>query len=447
MHKTIDQCIDKIRLLFRKDKEPFLKLYDIMGFYPHNIGIYNVALIHRSCRNRTDVKQQKNINNERLEFLGDALLSAVVADILYQRFKGQQEGFLTTLRSKIVKRETLNELAVNIGLDKLVKHSDHMGNAHNNNMNGNAFEAFLAAIYLDRGYDYCMAFMKDRIFAKYIDIDQMSKKEENYKSKLIEWCQRYQCAFDFVITNQKLEGGNAPKFYSEARIEGVVCGKGCGYSKKESHQQAAQSAYKKVKSNVGFVNQLIEIRNNRVNGRATTPKVDTPDSTAVTPAPEPRVSQKPAGEKQETPKPADKKQDKPRKAEKPAAEKPMAEKPAAEKPAAEKPVAEKPVAEKPVAEKPVAEKPVAEKPVAEKPAPRKAASRKTAAEKTAAEKPAAEKPAKPKRAPRQRRQNTDKEGENIQKEQTQNVQKEQTQNVQKEQTQNVQKEQTQNVQQ
>lgn len=409
MHKTIDQCIDKIRLLFRKDKEPFLKLYDIMGFYPHNIGIYNVALIHRSCRNRTDVKQQKNLNNERLEFLGDALLSAVVADILYQRFKGQQEGFLTTLRSKIVKRETLNELAVNIGLDKLVKHSDHMGNAHNNNMNGNAFEAFLAAIYLDRGYDYCMAFMKDRIFAKYIDIDQMSKKEENYKSKLIEWCQLYQCAFDFVITNQKLEGGNAPKFYSEARIEGVVCGKGCGYSKKESHQQAAQSAYKKVKSNVGFVNQLIEIRNNRVNGRATTPKVDTPDSTAVTPAPAPRVSQKPA----------------------------------AEKPAAEKPVAEKPVAEKPVVRKTAAEKPVVEKPVAEKPAPRKAASRKTAAEKTAAEKtaaekPAAEKPAKPKRAPRQRRQNTDKEGENIQKEQTQNIQKEQTQNVQKEQTQNVQ---------
>ena len=268
MHRKSKNYIDKIRLLFRKDKEPFLKLYDIMGFYPHDISIYTQALMHRSCRQRSG--SNRVLNNERLEFLGDALLSAVVADVLYERFQGQQEGFLTTLRSKIVKRETLNELAVNIGLDKLVKHSDHVGNAHNSYMNGNAFEAFFAAIYLDRGYDYCMQFMKERIFTKYIDIDKMSAKEENFKSKLIEWCQHYQCKFDFIVTAEKNEGGNAPKFFSEVLIEGVSCGKGTGYSKKESHQQAAQSAYKKVRSNVGFVNQLMEMRNNRVNGNTTT---------------------------------------------------------------------------------------------------------------------------------------------------------------------------------
>lgn len=278
MHRKSKNYIDKIRLLFRKDKEPFLKLYDIMGFYPHDISIYTQALMHRSCRQRSG--SNRVLNNERLEFLGDALLSAVVADVLYERFQGQQEGFLTTLRSKIVKRETLNELAVNIGLDKLVKHSDHVGNAHNSYMNGNAFEAFFAAIYLDRGYDYCMQFMKERIFTKYIDIDKMSAKEENFKSKLIEWCQHYQCKFDFIVTAEKNEGGNAPKFFSEVLIEGVSCGKGTGYSKKESHQQAAQSAYKKVRSNVGFVNQLMEMRNNRVNGNTTT--ADNPSKPAAT---------------------------------------------------------------------------------------------------------------------------------------------------------------------
>lgn len=304
MHRQLENYIDKIRLLFRKDKEPFLKLYDIMGFYPHDISIYTQALMHRSCRQRGG--NNKMVNNERLEFLGDALLSAVVADVLYERFKGQQEGFLTTLRSKIVKRETLNELAVNIGLDKLVRHSDHVGNAHNNYMNGNAFEAFFAAIYLDRGYDYCMQFMKERIFTKYIDIDKISVKEENFKSKLIEWCQHYQCKFDFVVTAEKLEGGNAPKFFSEVVIEGVSCGKGTGYSKKESHQQAAQSAYKKVRSNVGFVNQLMEMRNSRVNG--VTPATDTsakPNS--AKPADKPsKPADKPTKADNKPAKPADK---------------------------------------------------------------------------------------------------------------------------------------------
>jgi ribonuclease-3 len=221
--------------------------------------------MHRSTTSTN--RQMRHINNERLEFLGDAILGAVVADIVYERYKDQQEGFLTTLRSKIVKRETLNDLAVKIGLDKLVIHSDRIASSHNNYMNGNAFEAFIGAIYLDRGYDFCMSFIKERILQYYINIDKMSQKEENYKSKIIEWCQRYQCQFDFVITNEKMEAGNAPKFYAEVVIEGLTCGKGTGYSKKESHQNASHQAFKKVQSDVNFVNSIMDRRNQRINGK------------------------------------------------------------------------------------------------------------------------------------------------------------------------------------
>ena len=128
--------IDKIRLLFRKDRESYLCFYRILGFYPHNIQIYEQALLHKSSP----------LNNERLEFLGDAILDAIVGDIVYKRFEGKREGFLTNTRSKIVQRETLNKLAVEIGLDKLIKYSTR-SSSHNSYMYGNAFEAFIGAVY------------------------------------------------------------------------------------------------------------------------------------------------------------------------------------------------------------------------------------------------------------------------------------------------------------
>lgn len=113
--------IDKIRLLFRKDKESYFCFYKILGFYPRNIQLYQQALLHKS----TSIRSEKGrpLNNERLEFLGDAILDAIVGDIVYKHFEGRREGFLTNTRSKIVQRETLNKLAVEIGLDKLVKYS------------------------------------------------------------------------------------------------------------------------------------------------------------------------------------------------------------------------------------------------------------------------------------------------------------------------------------
>ena len=239
-----------------------MQLRNILGFLPRDIRLYQTALMHKSLTLRE--KGEKHINNERLEYLGDAVLSAVVADILYQRYPNKQEGFLTTLRSKLVRRDTLNKLAVQMGLDKLVLYSGRATSAHNSYMNGNAFEAFFGAIYLDRGYEYCMSFARDVIFKKYINIEEVSKTEENYKSKLIEWCQKYQFEFKFDIVSQKiLQDRNTPKFVSRVTIEGVYCGTGDGYSKKESHQKAAQQAYKHIRRNAAFVNTLLDARSKR----------------------------------------------------------------------------------------------------------------------------------------------------------------------------------------
>ena len=179
--------IDKIRLLFRKDKESYFRIYQILGFFPHDIRFYQEALLHKSSTMRSE--KGRPINNERLEFLGDAILDAIVGDIVYRHFEGRREGFLTNTRSKIVQRETLNKLAVEIGLDKLVKYTSR-SSSHNSYMYGNAFEAFIGAIYLDQGYERCKQFMEQKILKQYIDLDKMSRKEMNFKSKLIEWSQK-----------------------------------------------------------------------------------------------------------------------------------------------------------------------------------------------------------------------------------------------------------------
>ena len=140
--------IDKIRVLFKKNRDSYLCFYKILGFYPHNIELYEQALLHKSIAQRTE--QGRLVNNERLEFLGDAILDSIIADILFQKFPGKREGFLTNTRSKIVQRETLNKLAVEIGLDNLIKFASRPS-SHNSYMYGNAFEAFIGAIHLDRG--------------------------------------------------------------------------------------------------------------------------------------------------------------------------------------------------------------------------------------------------------------------------------------------------------
>ncbi|MBQ0046216.1 MAG: ribonuclease III [Prevotellaceae bacterium] len=253
--------LDKIRLLFKDEKKPFLQLKAILGFYPHNIRLYDLALMHKSvARFGKDEKKHVNayVNNERLEYLGDAILGAVVADVLYKHYGNKQEGFLTNLRSKIVCRSSLNKLAQDIGLDKLIKHNGAVTTGHNSFMYGNAFEAFFGAIYLDRGYEYCYRFMEDQVFKKHINIEQVARQEGNFKSALIEWCQKRRFTFEFKQKEMREGNGHSgvPVFHSKILVEGIPCGTGDGYTKKESDQNAAKQALSRLKRDKAFVQSI-----------------------------------------------------------------------------------------------------------------------------------------------------------------------------------------------
>ena len=244
---------DKIRLLFRKDKEPYLCFYKMLGFYPRNIEIYQQALLHKS----SSIKAGKGrlLNNERLEFLGDAILDAIVADIVYKKFEGKREGFLTNTRSKIVQRETLNRVAVEIGLDKLIKYTTRQS-SHNSYMCGNAFEALIGAIYLDRGYRACKKFMEERIINQYLNLEKISRKEVNFKSKLIEWGQKNKFLIEFNLLEQTVDEQQNPVFETQVVVEQVPAGQGKGYSKKESQQEAAHETLNKIKNDPQFIDAI-----------------------------------------------------------------------------------------------------------------------------------------------------------------------------------------------
>lgn len=247
------KLIDKIRLLFLRDKESYLCFYRILGFMPRDIRIYHEALLHKSTGIRSDKGQL--VNNERLEFLGDAILSAIVTDILYRHYPARHEGFLTNTRSKIVQRETLNKLAVQIGLDKQVK-SAARTMTHNSYMYGNAFEALVGALYIDRGYAVCKCFIEEKIFRSCINMDLLSRQEANFKSKLIEWSQKNKMQLSFELIEQFLDKQYNPVFATEVRIEGIPAGKGQGYTKKESQQNAAHEALQKIASDPAFREML-----------------------------------------------------------------------------------------------------------------------------------------------------------------------------------------------
>ena len=260
LNKTFSNLIDRIRLLFRKDKESYVCFYRMLGFYPHDIRYYEQALLHRSSSVKSD--QGRLLNNERLEFLGDAILDAVVGDIVYQKFEGKREGFLTNTRSKIVSRESLNHVAEQIGLSKLIKFSIRHA-SHNSYMGGNAFEALIGAIYLDRGYAYCQDFMEHRIIGPYINLNKISRKEVNFKSKFIEWAQKNKVEISFDLISQTLDEFNSPVFVSEILIEGIHACKGKGYSKKESQQVAAHETLNKIKKDSAFVESVLAAKAKR----------------------------------------------------------------------------------------------------------------------------------------------------------------------------------------
>jgi len=256
----LKDIIDRIKLPFRQEKELFSSLHDIIGFYPHNIKYYKMALTHKSSGKRND--KGRPLNNERLEFLGDAILDAVVGHIVYEHFNGKREGFLTNTRSKLVSRETLGKLAQEMGLTELIQ-SNTSGRSHNSYMAGNAFEALVGAIYLDQGYDAVMRFMKKRILAQMVNIDKVAYKEVNFKSKLLEWTQKNRVRMEFQMLKESTDQQGSPVFGFIVKIEGVDGGTGQGYSKKEAQQQAAKETLQQLRREPQFVDAIFSAKSNR----------------------------------------------------------------------------------------------------------------------------------------------------------------------------------------
>ena len=256
----LNDIIDRIKLPFRKEKELFSSLYGILGFYPRNIEYYKQALMHKSIRKRND--KGKPLNNERLEFLGDAILDAAVGYIVYRHYEGKREGFLTNTRSKLVSRDTLGKLASEMGLGSLLVSASH-STSHNSYVEGNAFEALVGAIYLDRGYEACLEFFEKQILGKYIDIDKVAFKEVNFKSKLLEWSQKNRVRMEFKMLKQKTDDNGSPIFSFQVMLEGVDGEKGSGYSKKEAQQQASKDTLQRLKREPQFIDAIFAAKTER----------------------------------------------------------------------------------------------------------------------------------------------------------------------------------------
>lgn len=240
-----------------------MSIYKIVGFYPDNIQLYQQAFLHKSQSIEDD--DGKWLNNERLEFLGDAILSAVVADIVYKHFQNKREGFLTNTRSKIVSRDSMNRIGSSLGIDHMLRYSVNMHaqhEAHNSNMLGNALEALIGAIYLDQGFDACYRFIRDVLIKKHIDIDKISETEVNFKSNLIEWGQKNRLPVSFEIIESFQDEQSNPVFQTAAVLleTGEHIGIGIGYSKKESQQNAAQMAMKKIRTDRTFQQHILGLK-------------------------------------------------------------------------------------------------------------------------------------------------------------------------------------------
>jgi ribonuclease-3 len=245
-----------IRLLPKKGKEPYVSFRKILGFYPFNITLYEQALLHKSSSIK--MKDGRWINNERLEFLGDAILDAIVADIVFKQFEYKKEGFLTNMRSKIVQRETLNKLALELGIDKLIKTSAR-STTPNTHMYGNALEALIGAIYLDQGYRVSKRFVFEKLIQEHLNIDTVAELEVNYKSRLIEWSQKHKISVSFDLIDSFVDENNTPIFKTAVVILGEQAGLGTGYSKKESQQKAAKEAFNKLRRNTSFREHIFRL--------------------------------------------------------------------------------------------------------------------------------------------------------------------------------------------
>lgn len=223
----------------KQDEAFYRELKSILGFRPINLAFYKKAFIHRSIKNVDAIGNPQNY--ERLEFLGDAMLGAVIASYLFKKVPSGNEGYLTQMRSKIVSREHLNELGRDLDLIKFVE-SNVAKSKFGENINGNVFEALIGAIYLDLGYGYCKKFVHKRVIKPYVDIPKLEGKITSYKSLFIEWCQKEKKDFLFDIYDDT--GNDTVRHFSVKLIlENKIIAKGRATSKKKAEEIAAKRGY------------------------------------------------------------------------------------------------------------------------------------------------------------------------------------------------------------
>ncbi|MDB4083267.1 ribonuclease III [Vicingaceae bacterium] len=228
-----------IKYFLLSDNSKQKTLRQILGFYPRNFSLYDQAFTHKSIVN--DGKDNDKVSNERLEFLGDAILGSIVAEYFFQKFPYEDEGFLTKIRSKLVSRDFLNQLSVDIGLDTFLETSVNL--YRSKSIFGDAFEALIGAIYLDKGYEQCKKFVVNKIIKDYVDVDELLATETNFKSKLIEYSQSKKMNYKFqtiAVETESIKFFKCELFIGTG--EAIV---GEGNSKKRAEQEAARLFFEK----------------------------------------------------------------------------------------------------------------------------------------------------------------------------------------------------------
>ena len=239
----VRKIVQRVKLFSSSRKEFYLFLKETLGFYPDNLKLYDLAFIHKSA---STVDSQGNyVNNERLEYLGDAILGAIIADFLYNRFPQEDEGFLTKTRSKLVNRTFLTRLTFDMGLNVFID-SNTTKNIDNSHIYGDALEALIGAIYLDKDYQTVKFFVTKKILSQFVNLNEIEQNDSNFKSQLIEWSQKNKKEVKFETIEENADKSKQPKFVAVVEIDDKEVGKGVGTSKKEAQQNAARQSLKKL---------------------------------------------------------------------------------------------------------------------------------------------------------------------------------------------------------
>lgn len=242
LRSRLNELLAFLRRSSDQDRRLRTQLTALLGFRPRNMALYRLALTHSSAG--LEVKEGVPLSNERLEYLGDAVLGAIAAKYLFKRFPFESEGFLTETRSKIVSRKNLGSLAKKLGLRDMVNKEDSLDKV-NSSLGGDALEALVGAAFLDRGFELTERFVVTNLIDNHIDLDQLLRDDANFKSRLIEHCQRNRLDYSFEVKMQRQRKGDT-HFEIAATVDGKTLGTGKGRTKKEAEQDASRQACDKL---------------------------------------------------------------------------------------------------------------------------------------------------------------------------------------------------------